>query len=122
MSRKTSTNRRRTAALPDPTLRHVWLAGLGGVALAQRGASARLASAKHQVERIAQRIQANLGQLRSQGEARVGQFSSEVEQRLAPVLVKFGLAQKPAAKRRTSTQARKAARRSAPRTAKRHTR
>lgn len=99
-TRKRPSTRHRDASLPDPTLRHLWLAGLGGIALAQRGANARLHAVKQQVERIAGQFQANLSQVRTQGEAGVERFSSEVEQRLAPVLVKLGLVSPPAPKRR----------------------
>lgn len=111
-SSRRSSKKRVATGLPDPTLRHVWLAGLGGIALAQRQASAGLGTLLHQVERMAGQVQANLAQARSQGQARVQAFSGEVEQRLAPVLVKLGLASAPAAKtrsRRKPAQVRKTA-------------
>ena len=90
------------------TLRHVWLAGLGLVAVARRetlnaanDAVAKVEAFKQQAGKLAGETQANvrggIASVREQGEARVGQFSAEVEARLAPVLVKLGL--KPKAKR-----------------------
>lgn len=95
------------AKTPEPTLRHVWLAGLGLVAVARReavtaanDAAARIVSLREQAEKLASETQANvrdgIASVREQGEARVGQFSADVEARLAPVLVKLGL--KPAGK------------------------
>ena len=95
----------------ETTLRHVWLAGLGLVAVARResmnaanDAVAKVEAFKKQAGKLADETQANvrggIASVREQGEARVGQFSADVESRLAPVLVKLGLKPKPAAKKR----------------------
>ncbi len=92
----------------ETTLRHVWLAGLGVVAIARRetlnaanDAAARVGVLKKQAAKLADEAQNNvrdgIASARVQGEAKVGQFSADVEARLAPVLVKLGL--KPKAKR-----------------------
>lgn len=83
------------AQRPQPSLRHAWLAGLGVLVIARRQASAGADSARQGLERIARQAQASvrhsLDAVRAQGQSRVGQFSAEVEARLAPVLGKFGL-------------------------------
>ncbi len=79
------------AKAPEPNLRHVWLAGLGAVAIARRRGAERLATAKQDIERIARRAQATLRDVRTQGGAGVERFSADVEARLAPVLEKLGL-------------------------------
>ena len=100
------------------TLRHVWLAGLGLVAVARRetlnaanDAVAKVEAFKQQAGKLAGETQANvldgIANVREQGEARVGQFSADVESRLAPVLVKLGLKPKPAAKKRGRKPAKK---------------
>lgn len=101
--------KKKTPSKPQETsLRHAWLAGLGLVAIAHREtlnaanqATARIAALKQQAGKLADEAQSNVRDgiacAREQGEARVGQFSAEVEARLAPVLVKLGL--KPKAKR-----------------------
>ena len=92
----------------ETTLRHVWLAGLGVVAIARRetlnaanDAVARVGALKKKAGKLADEAQSNvlggIASVREQGEAKVGQFSADVEARLAPVLVKLGL--KPKAKR-----------------------
>ena len=92
----------------ETTLRHVWLAGLGVMAIARRktlnaanDAAARVGVLKKQAAKLADEAQNNVRDgivsARVQGEAKVGQFSADVEARLAPVLVKLGL--KPKAKR-----------------------
>ena len=92
----------------ETTLRHVWLAGLGVMAIARRktlnaanDAAARVGVLKQQAAKLADEAQNNvrdgIASARVQGEAKVGQFSADVEARLAPVLVKLGL--KPKAKR-----------------------
>ena len=62
-------------------------------------ATARIAALKQQAGKLADEAQSNVRDgiacAREQGEARVGQFSAEVEARLAPVLVKLGLKPKP---------------------------
>lgn len=102
---------------PEPTLRHVWLAGLGLVAVARREALGAVAEAGQRIDAArrqaatfastAQRdVLGRLADVREQGEARVGQFSADVEARLEPVLVKLGLKKKPA---RKTSRARKPA-------------
>lgn len=100
-----------TRKTPEPTLRHVWLAGLGLIAVARReavgaanDAVGKLQAARQQAEALAGQAQRDvLGRLagvREQGEASVERFSADVEARLQPVLVKLGLkktsARKPA--------------------------
>lgn len=107
------------------TLRHVWLAGLGLVAVARRetlnaanDAVAKVEAFKQQAGKLAGETQANvldgIASVREQGEARVGQFSADVESRLAPVLVKLGLKPKPAAKKRGRKPAKKVVAKRAP--------
>ncbi len=115
------------AKVPETTLRHLWLAGLGTVAIVRREARnaandavARIDALKQQAARLAGEAQDNvrggIASVRSQGEARVGQFSAEIEARLAPVLVKLGLKPKPATRsRRTAKKPAKVTRRTATR-------
>ena len=102
---------------PEPTLRHVWLAGLGLVAVARREALSAVAEAGQRIDAARQQaatfastaqrdVLGRLADVREQGEARVGQFSADVEARLEPVLVKLGLKKKPA---RKTSRARKPA-------------
>ena len=109
----------------ETTLRHVWLAGLGLVAVARRetlnaanDAVAKVEAFKQQAGKLAGETQANvrggIASVREQGEARVGQFSADVESRLAPVLVKLGLKPKPAAKKRGRKPAKKVVAKHAP--------
>ena len=92
----------------ETTLRHLWLAGLGVVAIARREtlnaaneAASRVGALKQKAGKLADEAQSNvrdgIASARVQGEAKVGQFSADVEARLAPVLAKLGL--KPKAKR-----------------------
>ena len=121
--------RKTTRKTPEPTLRHVWLAGLGLIAVARREAVAaatdaagRLQAAREHAGSFAGQAQRDvldrLAEVREQGEARMGRFSAEVETRLEPVLTKLGLKQparkaaprarkKPAAKRARATPVRK---------------
>lgn len=91
----------------ETTLRHLWLAGLGAIAVVRRetrnaanDAAAKVESLKQQAGKLANEAQANvrggIASVREQGEAKASQFSADVEARLAPVLVKLGL--KPKAK------------------------
>lgn len=86
----------------ETTLRHLWLAGLGAVAVVRRetlnaanDAAVKVESLKKQANKFANEAQANvlegLASVRMQGEAKASQFSAEVEARLEPVLVKLGL-------------------------------
>ena len=94
----------------ETTLRHLWLAGLGAVAVVRREAvsaasdvAGKVEVLKKQAGNLASEAQANvlgsIASVRQQGEARASQFSAEVEARLAPVLVKLGL--KPQARKAT---------------------
>lgn len=87
---------------PEPTLRHVWLAGLGLVAVARREARAAVAETGQRIDAARQQaatfastaqrdVLGRLADVREQGEARVVQFSADVEAGLEPVLVKLGL-------------------------------
>ncbi len=92
----------------ETTFRHLWLAGLGAIAVVRRETRnlvddtvARVESLKQQAGTLANEAQANvrdgIANVREQGEAKASQFSADVEARLAPVLVKLGL--KPKAKK-----------------------
>ena len=106
----------------ETTVRHLWLAGLGVVAVTRREAIATagrvldgVGELKQRVERGAADAQANIRHgidgVRRQVEPklakiRVAQFSAEVESRLAPVLVKLGLEPSVKAQRNTRKPAR----------------
>lgn len=86
----------------ETTLRHLWLAGLGAIAVARRetanaanDAATRFGSLTTQAGKLASHAQANvrgsIANAREQGEAKASRFSADVEARLAPVLVKLGL-------------------------------
>ncbi len=100
--------KRKSNAAGKTTLRHVWLAGLGLVAISRREALAAPARASARLEAVQRRLQelaGNAGARVRQVEPCVVQFSSEVEARLAPVLDKLGLKQKAAPKpKRTARQ------------------
>lgn len=115
-----SVKKKSRAKPQETTLRHLWLAGLGMVAVARRealsaanDAAHRMESFRQQAEQLASHTQANvmegIAAVRQQGEARVERFSADVEARLAPVLAKLGLKPQPAAKPRTRKPAKKAA-------------
>lgn len=122
--------RKKTPKTPEPTLRHVWLAGLGVIAVAHReaqsasrDAAARFQTARQQAEKLASDTQrevwGRLASVREQGEARVDQFSADIEARLEPVLAKLGLkktVRTPAAKSRARKAAKKAKKATASRT------
>ena len=123
--------KKQTRKTPEPTLRHVWLAGLGLIAVARReaiGAASdavgKLQAARQQAEAFAGQAQRDvlgrLADVREQSEASVERFSADVEARLQPVLTKLGLKKpvrkaaprarkKPAAKKTRSTPVRKPA-------------
>lgn len=110
----------------ETTLRHLWLAGLGAVAIARRealnaanDATARMESLKQQAGKLAGETQAHLREsfasVREQGGTQAERFSVEVEARLAPVLIKLGL--RPQARSRPTPRARKvSSKTAAPRT------
>ena len=126
-ARKKPVAKKTPAKTPETSLRHLWLAGLGVVAIARRetrnaanDAVARIDALKQQAAKLAGEAQNNvrggIASVREQGEARVGQFSADVEARLAPVLAKLGLKPKPVARtRKTVKKAAKATRRPATR-------
>jgi hypothetical protein len=98
--KKTKTSSR--AKAQETTLRHLWLAGLGAIAVVRRetrnaanDAAAKVEFLKQQAGKLANDAQANvrggIASVREQGEAKASQFSADVEARLAPVLVKLGL-------------------------------
>lgn len=103
---------KRKSTANETTARHLWLAGLGLLAVSRKQAIAtagrvfdEIGALKQRVERGAADAQANVRHgihgVRGQVEPtlakfRVAQFSAEVESRLAPVLAKLGL--KPHAK------------------------
>ena len=100
----------------ETTLRHLWLAGLGAVAIARRealnaanDAAARMESLKQQAGKRAGETQANLREsfasVFEQGGAQAERFSAEVEARLAPVLIKLGL--RPQTRSKPTPRARK---------------
>jgi hypothetical protein len=103
--KKTKTNYK--AKAQETTLRHLWLAGLGAIAVARResrnaanDAVARIGFLKQQAGKLANEAQTSLrggiASVREQGESKASRFSADVEARLAPVLAKLGL--KPQAK------------------------
>lgn len=120
-NKKTVVKKNPAAHTPETALRQLWLAGLGVVVIARRetlnaagNASARLDALKRQGTKLVgdaqDNVRGSIASVREQGEARVGQFSAEVEARLAPVLVKLGLKHKPIARTRTRKSTKKAAR------------
>ena len=107
----------------ETTARHLWLAGLGLLAVSRKEAIATvgrvfdgIGTLKQRVERSAAGAQANVREgidgVRGQVEPmlanfRVAQFSAEVESRLAPVLVKLGLKPRTNAQRKGRKKAAK---------------
>jgi hypothetical protein len=96
----------------ETTARHLWLAGLGLLAVSRRQAIALAGRAldeagalKRRAERSAANTQANvfhgIDGMRGQVEPKVAQFTAEVESRLAPVLVKLGLQPRANARRKS---------------------
>ena len=82
----------KTSSAHETTLRHLWLAGLGVVAVARRNAEA---GARRALEEV--------GKARDQIEPTIARLGADLETRLAPVLVRLGL--------RAQRNARKASRR-----------
>jgi len=123
------------AKSPTPTLRHVWLAGLGLAVVARREALASGVRALDRIGALQRRAQGlvadardnvrdGIENVRGQVEPTVVKFSAEVEARLAPVLDKLGLKggkrqRRGARKAAKPAQARRAARKPAPRRARR---
>ncbi|MFD0738315.1 phasin family protein [Lysobacter koreensis] len=124
----------RKSPATQTTARHVWLAGLGVVAMTRRelvDGSARMVEGLQALQRRAAQlangatsnVRHGLDNVRGQVEPTVVRFSGEVEARLAPVLDKLGLkpkAAKPARRKPAATKAvrRPAARKPAQRTAR----
>lgn len=120
-----ATVKRKTRAAKETTLRHLWLAGLGLVAIARRGsldAAGRAVERADALQRRAQKfvretrgnVRAQLDNVRGQVEPRVVKFSAEVETRLAPVLDKLGLKPKSPRPLRKARKTAKAAKKPAP--------
>lgn len=116
---------RRTAAAPQTTPRHLWLAALGAVAVARREALGALGTAVQEAGRVARQASRLAGDARDVArgvaitlgervEPRAQRFSAEVEARLAPVLDKFGV---PQARRKPARRPRGPARKSSARSA-----
>ena len=107
----------------ETTARHLWLAGLGLLAVSRKEAIAAagrvsdgIGALKQRVARSAADAQANVregidgvrGQVQpTLAKFRVAQFSAEVESRLAPVLVKLGLKPRANAQRKGRKKAAK---------------
>lgn len=90
----------KSQASGETTLRHVWLAGLGLVAVGRRELLARRARLQARADELRQHAGAftevRRSRIRSRMEPRVVRFSTDIEARLAPVLEKLGLVRKPA--------------------------
>ena len=116
----------------ETTARHVWLAGLGLLAVSRRQAIALAGQLRDGVGALKQRVERGaagaqndilhgIDAVRSQvdprlAKLRASQFSDEVESRLAPVLVKLGLKPRANAQRTgRKAAAKKPIRRAAPR-------
>jgi hypothetical protein len=93
----------------ETTLRHLWLAGLGLVAVGRREALARRARLKARADELRQAAGgfAEEAQARIRGRmgSRAGRFSADIEARLAPVLEKLGLVRKPTSSARKPRKA-----------------
>ena len=111
-------SKKKSAAANETTMRHVWLAGLGLIAMTRREAIAvpgrvfaGVAQWKRRAGEAVADAQANVRDgidgVRSQVEPKVVKLSAEVESRLAPVLVKLGLKQRAKAQRKTRKPAAK---------------
>lgn len=99
----------------ETTLRHLWLASLGLLAVGQREAFAArgrlVARAAGLQERAREFAESAGAQLRGQVEPTVVRFSADIEARLAPVLDKLGLASQ---RKRPARKASKTVRRARP--------
>ncbi len=88
-------SRTRARAIGPTTLRHVWLAGLGVVAVSQReifAAPARVAVRAGAWQAAALRLaDAARNRVRDEVLPQVAGFGAQIEARLAPVLGTFGL-------------------------------
>lgn len=118
--------KKNSRASKETTLRHVWLASLGAIAVARREARTTVEIAADEAGKLRERAirfavdaravaRGGLMTVGEQVEPKLGQLSAEVEARLAPVLVKFGFAprtRKPA-RRTNKTVARKSTNRAA---------
>ena len=108
----------------ETTLRHVWLAGLGLVAVTRREAMAAagraagdIALLTRRIERVAAGAQGTVAEgmdgVRGQVEPMLAQLGDDVQARLAPVLAKLGLQPNTRAPRKSRTPAAKKATRRA---------
>ncbi len=88
-------SRSKPRAVRATTLRHVWLAGLGLLAITRREAvvaPSRLAARAGELQvRAGDLADALRSRLQGEVEPKVVRFGAEVEARLAPVLDKLGL-------------------------------
>lgn len=109
-----------TPAMPPLTPRHLWLAGLGLVAIARREALARrervvasVSQARHRATAAADAIPSTVRVALDRAEPASMKLAGTLEGRLAPVLARIGLRAKPAPHKRTGAkpQARKTTRR-----------
>lgn len=109
----------RTPAMLPLTPRHLWLAGLGLVAIARREALARrerVAATVSQVRRrAADAIPSTVRVALDRAEPAAMKLAGTLEGRLAPVLSRIGMGAEPASRKRTRarSQARKTTRRPA---------
>lgn len=107
-----ATRRTRTpsrASSQTTTLRHVWLAGLGVVAVSGRealAAPARLAERAGEWQAVARRLADDVrSRVRDEVRPRVADLGAQVEARLAPVLERFGLIESHHVTRKASRKA-----------------
>ena len=95
-------SRQHTAAVVQPTARHLWLASLGALVAVRRESKAAVqrasskvenavADARYALRRAEADLRANVHDVRSQVEPKVQKFGSDAEARLAPIVDKLGL-------------------------------
>lgn len=86
------------------TPRHLWLAGLGLVAVARRGAVAARSRLSASADEFKARAGRAAGSVRHrvQGQSHGLRFNADVEARLAPVLDKLGLGKSPSTVRKSA--------------------
>lgn len=96
----------RTPAMPPLTARHLWLAGLGLVAIARREALARgervaaqMSQARRRAAAAVDAIPTTVRSAFGRAEPAAMQLAGTLESRLSPVLARIGLAAKPAARK-----------------------
>ncbi|MCI2246087.1 hypothetical protein L3067_15870 [Xanthomonas sp. PPL568] len=107
-----ATKKRSTSALRPDRLnpRHLWLAGLGVVALTRKRALAAAADAaqgaatlKALATQLADEAESSVRESAAALRGQVQPLSAEVEARLQPVLVKLGLQPRPHPRKRAAT-------------------